>query len=119
MTFTIKLKNSMHSLTLGNQLGEGATARVHEIQGTDTHVFKEYLTDSAARKAYAKQMQQKVEHFIDNAPPDDLIEDTSLGETLYLLAWPKQPVFKGKNLQGLSCQKSILVKQSSLIVCFQ
>ena len=50
-------------------------------------------------------MQQKVEHFIDNAPPDDLIEDTSLGETLYLLAWPKQPVFKGKQFAGFVMPK--------------
>ena len=105
MTFTIKLKNSMHSLSLGKQLGEGATARVHEIQGTNTHVFKEYKTDSAARKRYAQQMQQKVEHFIDNAPPEELIEDTSLGETLYLLAWPKQPVFEGRNFAGFVMPK--------------
>ena len=105
MNFTIKLANSLHSLSLGKQLGEGATARVHEIQGTDSHVFKEYLTDTAGQKAYAQQMQQKVEHFIDNAPPDSLIEDTSLGETLYLLAWPKQPVFKGKKFAGFVMPK--------------
>ena len=96
MTYTIKLSNSLHQIRPEELISDaGATAKIYSISGTDTHVFKEYNDKKTALK-----MQSKVEHFIKNSPPDYLIEDNTLGETLHLLAWPKQSVFKKDKFVG-------------------
>lgn len=105
LTYSIKTKNQEYQFEIGDQVSDsGATSVIYDVIGNNGVLYKEYKKEYI-RGANRKKVFDKLEHFLNNHPSEDLEPEEVMGSTVHQLAWPKKMVFKNGKPSGFLMDK--------------